>query len=99
MKQYNKIISTLNNVFDVKDLHLENESFMHNVPVESESHFKLLIVSDDFKDLNLVQRHQKIYRALNETMESIHALSIQAFTLDEYAQSPQILESPDCSNK
>jgi hypothetical protein len=32
-------------------------------------------------------------------MKKIHALSIQAFTKDEYKSNPIILNSPDCSNK
>jgi len=32
-------------------------------------------------------------------MNKIHALSIQAFTIDEYKKNPVILKSPDCSNK
>ena len=28
-----------------------NESFMHNVPKDSESHFKLLVVSNFFKNI------------------------------------------------
>jgi stress-induced morphogen len=46
-----------------------------------------------------VQRHKDIYSALSDVMNKIHALSIQAFTLDEYEKNPVILESPDCSKK
>jgi stress-induced morphogen len=35
-----------------------------------------------------VQRHQDIYSALSDVMNKIHALSIQAFTLDEYEKNP-----------
>ncbi len=72
---------------------------MHNVPPNSETHFKLVIVSNDFTELTNVKRHQCIYKALNDTMTRIHALSIQAFTLDEYLKNPIILKSPDCANK
>ena len=61
--------------------------------------FKLVIVSNDFTELTNVKRHQCIYKALNDTMTRIHALSIQAFTLDEYLKNPIILKSPDCANK
>jgi len=99
MSVYETIVSQLNLSFDVENLFLENESFMHNVPLNSETHFKLIIVSNDFTDLTNVKRHQCIYKALNDTMTRIHALSIQAFTLDEYLKNPIILESPDCANK
>jgi BolA protein len=72
---------------------------MHNVPPDSESHFKLVIVSDDFIEMTKVKRHKIIYQNLVETMKKIHALSIQAFTIEEFNTNPVILSSPDCSNK
>ena len=99
MSAYDMIVSQLNLSFDVENLFLENESFMHNVPPNAETHFKLIIVSRDFTELTNVKRHQSIYNALNGTMSKIHALSIQAFTPDEYLANPVILKSPDCANK
>jgi len=32
-------------------------------------------------------------------MSEIHALSIQAFTIEEYKANPVIHSSPDCANK
>ena len=93
------IISDLHQAFAIEHIALKNESFMHNVPADSESHFKLIIVSDDFLGMTKVKRHQSIYNALSETMKSIHALSIQAFTVAEFNLDPMILDSPDCSNK
>ena len=99
MTIYETIIEYLNKEFAVEHLFLENESSMHNVPPNSESHFKLVIVSNDFNHLSKVKRHQNIYSALNAVMKKIHALSIQAFTIDEFDRNPLILKSPDCSKK
>ena len=99
MSAYETIVSQLNLSFDIENLFLENESLVHNVPPNSETHFKLVIVSNDFTELTNLKRHQCIYKALNDTMTRIHALSIQAFTLDEYLKNPIILKSPDCANK
>tara|TARA_B100001758_G_scaffold92125_1_gene78701 strand:- start:656 stop:955 length:300 start_codon:yes stop_codon:yes gene_type:complete len=96
---YKTIVECLNREFAVEHLFLENESSMHNVPADSESHFKLVIVSDDFIEMTKVKRHQMIYNTLVETMKEIHALSIQAFTIQEFNANPIILSSPDCSNK
>jgi acid stress-induced BolA-like protein IbaG/YrbA len=46
-----------------------------------------------------VKRHQLVYLILVETMKKIHALSIQAFTIQEFNANPVILSSPDCSRK
>ena len=99
MSYHDDIILNLQKAFKTQNLLLENESFMHNVPADSETHFKLVIVSNDFLGLTKVKRHQKIYNVLTQTMNQIHALSIQAFTIDEYQKNPIILQSPDCSNK
>ena len=50
-------------------------------------HFQAVLVSDAFAGLGPVKRHQLVYRALGNKMESeIHALSIQAFTPVEWEQ-------------
>ena len=50
-------------------------------------------------EMTKVKRHQLIYQTLFKTMKKIHALSIQAFTTEEFNINPVILSSPDCSNK
>ena len=95
----NQIIEIINDKLSPSVLNIINESFMHNVPTGSESHFKLIVVSDEFKDLTNVKRHQLIYRTLNEIMEEIHALSIHAFDEKEYNANPVVIDSPNCANK
>jgi len=99
MSAYESIINFLNNQLTIEHMFLENESSMHNVPPNSETHFKLIIVSDDFLKLSKVKRHQLIYQILFKVMKEIHALSIQAFTIEEYKNNPVIFSSPDCANK
>ena len=53
-----KIEKKLNSGIDTLFLEVINESPNHNVPDGAESHFKIVIVSDEFKDLRAVQRHQ-----------------------------------------
>ncbi len=49
-------------------------------------HFYATIVSLEFAGKRLVQRHQLVYAALGDRMKAeIHALSIKAFTPDEFA--------------
>ena len=55
-----KIEKKLNSGIDTLFLEVINESPNHNVPDGAESHFKIVIVSDEFKDLRAVQRHQLI---------------------------------------
>ena len=94
-----KIINQLNSSFKLSSLKIVNESFMHNVPEGAESHFKIVIVSNQFKEQKMMQRHKAIYKALGEIMSSIHALSIHAYDDEEFDENPIILDSPQCANK
>ena len=80
--------------------HLEviNESHMHNVPPGSESHFKLVIVSDRFSGEARVKRHQAVNQTLAEELGGgIHALSMPTLTPDEWRQRDgQVPTSPEC---
>ena len=82
-----KIKNKLKENFDVSELILIDESYKHKNHKKDTSggHFKLLIVSNDFKDLSLIKRHQSIYKVLDEMIKvEIHALSIKAVTIQEH---------------
>ena len=52
-------------------------------------HFEAVIVSGQFRGKNKVQQHQLVYAALGDRMrEEIHALSMQTYTPEAWAQSP-----------
>ena len=79
--------------------HLEviNESHMHNVPEGSESHFKVVIVSDAFKDKMLIARHRMVNKALEEELNGgIHALALHTMTMEEWFEKGNAPESPPC---
>ena len=86
------------NAIPLLGLDVINESHMHNVPAGSESHFKVVIISDDFQGQRLVQRHQRINQILaDELAGDVHALSIQAMTKEEWdTRGGKIMPSPNC---
>ncbi|MEX2320800.1 MAG: BolA family protein, partial [Saccharospirillum sp.] len=45
---------------------VDNESHKHSVPENSETHFRVEIVSEAFMGIRAVQRHQKIYQLLQD---------------------------------
>ena len=51
------------------------------------SKFEARVVSDSFEGLSTIKRHKLVYAVLNDHIKSgaIHALSIKAFTSDEWA--------------
>lgn len=79
-------------------LQVINESHMHSVPPGSESHFKLVIVSDEFEGKALVRRHQLVNGILTQELkEDIHALSMETHTVTEWRRrGGRTAESPPC---
>lgn len=79
-------------------LEVVNESYKHNVPAGSESHFKVIIVSDQFKGQKLVARHQLVNNILaDELAHSIHALALHTMTIEEWHDNDgKPKESPPC---
>ena len=79
-------------------LRVINESRMHSVPPGSESHFKLVIVSDAFEGKPLVRRHQLVNGILAEELKgTIHALSMETLTAAEWRRrSGRTADSPPC---
>ena len=86
---------------ELQPSHLDvvNESSGHGgYYLGKESHFKVVIVSDTFAGLRLVQRHQKIYAIVGDLLSpgKIHALAIHAFVADEW--QGQDTASPECAH-
>jgi BolA protein len=53
---------------------------------EGVGHYGLLIVSNAFSGLSLLERHRSIYKQLGELMgKEVHALQIKAYTPEEWA--------------
>ena len=85
--------------FSPTHLQLENESHMHNVPENSETHFKLLLVSDSFEGMNRVQRQRKVNEVIAEELAGpVHAFSQRVYTSSEWekAQGDLKFTSPNC---
>lgn len=78
-------------------LEVINESHRHNVPPGSESHFKVIVVSDDFAGVSPVKRHQMIYRLLAGPLRSgVHALALHTYTEAEWRAQAAAPASPPC---
>ena len=70
-------------------MHIEDALPCELVHVEGDDghHFNAIIVSTEFRDKNMVQQHQLVYRALGKKMEQeIHALSIKTLTPEQWAE-------------
>lgn len=66
-----------------------------SVASEDNTHFTATVVSSAFEGLGLLDRHRVVYEALGSRMGGeIHALSISAFTPEEWARSPAAKSEP-----
>ncbi|XP_074607353.1 DNA-binding transcriptional regulator BolA-like isoform X1 [Acropora palmata] len=94
------ITQKLTKEFEPIHLDVINESFMHNVPKGkgSETHFKVVVVSENFHDKPLIQRHRMVMDILKQELETgVHALSIQAKTPQQWESSGKLVtKSPPC---
>ena len=90
---------------ELQPLHLEirNESHMHNVPANSETHFKVIVVSDQFVKLPTpLQRHRRVNEILKDELQGpVHALSIVTKTPEQWKSmqesgAAEIGASPKC---
>ncbi|MCO6355018.1 BolA/IbaG family iron-sulfur metabolism protein [Pseudoalteromonas shioyasakiensis] len=81
---------------ECKHLNVVNESHMHSRGTES--HFKVVIVSEEFAGKRLLARHRQINELLKDELANhIHALAIHTFTPEEFSeQQGQAPESPKC---
>ena len=78
-------------------LEVTNESSRHSVPAGSETHFKVLVVSDAFEGKALVERHRLVYETLGDEMRSgVHALTITSRTPTEWQKNGVTAPSPPC---
>jgi BolA protein len=78
---------------------LENESHSHSVPTSSETHFRLLVVSEMFEGKSRLDRSRMINDLVKPEMErGLHALTQRTMTPAEWDLVKDTFEmvSPAC---
>lgn len=98
MEVQNKLQQKLQEAFNPEFLKIDNESHMHNVPAGSESHFKVVLVSQLFAGQMPVKRHQQVYQVLADEMQNeVHALALHTYTAQEWeVVNQEAPASPAC---
>lgn len=79
----------------VEHLEMENQSAQHagHYSGDGDSHWRVLLVAQEFQGLNRVQRHQRVYALLQEDFNSgLHALSLELLSPEEW-QKKSALEA------
>jgi len=89
MDTKDKIEKILRKNLSIKQLEITDDSDKHighsEVQKSGGGHFSIFVVSQDFTDKTIIQRHRMIYELLREELKtSIHALAIKAQTEEEF---------------
>ena len=62
----------------------KSKIFIHDMTGNND-HFNLLVISDTFKNLTLIEQHKIIYKALGKLItKEIHALQLKTITLEQW---------------
>lgn len=93
-----EIEQRLEHQFNPSHLEVANESHQHSVPPNSETHFRVVLVSPLFDGKRKVARHQLVYATLAEQLEGpVHALALHTYTPGEWQERQQEApQSPEC---
>lgn len=71
--------------FDLQHLEVINESHRHNVPENSQTHFKLVLVSAAFAGMARIKRHRQINALLPDLLAGeVHALALHPYSPEEW---------------
>jgi len=70
---------------------IENAILGAEVTVQGEGdHFEATVVSEQFRDINLVKQHQMVYQALGDRFQNdLHALALHTYTPEQWARRIQ----------
>lgn len=98
MNRHDRITAVVTEALAPTHLELVDESHNHAVPAGAQSHFKLLVVSEQFAGLGLVARHRTLNRLLHaEFDQGLHALALHTWTPQEwFDKGGAAPESPPC---
>ena len=77
-----RIEGLLRQAFNIHSLEIEDQSHLHAGHAgakDGKGHFQVMIVADEFAGLSPIKRHQRVYAAVGDMMNTdIHALIIDA---------------------
>lgn len=101
MERFQRIENKIKKEFSsFAELVIEDESRNHAGRKGQESHFKILLVSDDFIDKNRVQRQRLLNDLLKEEFTlGLHALSLRLLTCEEWQKNKSSFQSPQCQSQ
>ena len=98
----NQIEELLSQKLNPSILRVEDESWQHGGGSQAQSHYKVIVVSDQFVGQKLLARHRIVQSVLSDIVSRIRALSLHTLTPDEWQKAESEgtgFRSPGCHNK
>lgn len=96
MSRQARLLSVLNEALAPSHIELLNESHQHAGP-GTDTHFKLVLVSNAFAGKRPVARHQLVYGLCQSELSSgLHALAMHLYTDQEWESVQVAPISPAC---
>ena len=90
----------LQQAFSPAHLDVINESHMHRVAPGAESHFKVVVVSEQFVGQRPLARHRAVNSVLAaELSGGVHALALHTYTPDEWLLRREAPRTAPCVSK
>lgn len=97
MNRKQRIEHAINEALSPAHLDVMDESDLHAVPRDSEAHFKVLVVSEHFVGMSLLNRHRRLNQLLGgELQTGLHALTLHTWTPEEWHARGGAPASPRC---
>ena len=92
MNRKAKITKILNENFDLHRCYVSDVSESHKghsgYVIGEETHFEILIISNDFENKNRLERHKMVNNFLkNEFVGSLHSITYKLMTISESKKS------------
>ena len=86
-----RIKNLLESNLNIHSISIDDLSHKHkNHNNEGGGHYKINLISDDFENISLLDRHKKIYMILKDMIKKeIHAVSLNLLTIKEYSKKSE----------
>jgi len=86
-----RIKNLLESNLNIHSISIDDLSHKHkNHNHDGGGHYKINLVSNDFENISLLDRHKKVYLILkNMIKKEIHAISLNLLTVKEYSKKSE----------
>ena len=95
-----KAFALINEKLPESYVDIMNLSHQHAVPLGSESHFQVVVVSAVFRSLSLLKRHRLVQEVLAPLISQVKAINLHTLTPEEWeSRKAEGFDMPQCAGK